>query len=119
MPARDGRRGITHDPAQSRYAHIGITAYPITYCFADATGETLVARLRRGNAGANNIADHVALLDAAIAGLPAEIAVGHRPGERRQPGAPARVSAHRLRRLRRLGVARPQPQRRLRRDWPQ
>ena len=37
--------------------------------------------LRPGNAGANNIADHVALLDAAIAGLPAEIAVGHRGGD--------------------------------------
>jgi hypothetical protein len=35
-------------------------------------------RLRPGNAGANNIADHVAVLDAAIAQLPAEIAVGHR-----------------------------------------
>ncbi len=51
------------------------------YCFADATGETLAVRLRPGNAGANNIADHVAVLDAAIAGLPAEIAVGHRPGD--------------------------------------
>ncbi len=51
------------------------------YCFADATGETLAVRLRPGNAGANNIADHVAVLDAAIAGLPAEIALGHRPGD--------------------------------------
>ena len=38
-------------------------------------------RLRPGNAGANNIADHVAVLDAAIAQLPAEIAVGHQPGD--------------------------------------
>src|SRR5947209_18292094 len=52
-----------------------------TYCFADATGETLSVRLRPGNAGANNIADHVALLDAAIAGLPAEFAVRHRGGD--------------------------------------
>jgi len=51
------------------------------YCFADATGETLAVRLRPGNAGANNIADHVAVLDAAIAGLPTEIAAGHRPGD--------------------------------------
>jgi len=51
------------------------------YCFADATGETLAVALRPGNAGANNIADHVALLDAAIAGLPEEIAVGHRLGD--------------------------------------
>ena len=58
----------------------GYGFHPI-YCFADATGETLAVALRPGNAGANNIADHVALLDAAIAGLPAEIAVGHRRGD--------------------------------------
>lgn len=58
----------------------GYGFHPI-YCFADATGETLAVQLRPGNAGANNIADHVALLDAAIAGLPAEIATGHRRGD--------------------------------------
>ena len=58
----------------------GYGFHPI-YCFADATGETLAVRLRPGNAGANNIDDHVALLDAAIAALPAEIAAGHRPGD--------------------------------------
>jgi len=51
------------------------------YCFADATGETLAVTLRPGNAGANNIADHVALLDAAIAQLPEEVALGHRRGD--------------------------------------
>ena len=58
----------------------GYGFHPI-YCFADATGEALAVNLRPGNAGANNIADHVALLDAAIAGLPEEIAVGHRCGD--------------------------------------
>jgi len=58
----------------------GYGFHPI-YCFADATGETLAVRLRPGNAGANDIADHVAVLDEAIAGLPEEIAVGHRPGD--------------------------------------
>jgi hypothetical protein len=58
----------------------GFGFHPI-YCFADATGETLAVRLRPGNAGANSIADHVAVLDAAIAQLPAEIAVGHHPGD--------------------------------------
>jgi Transposase DDE domain group 1 len=58
----------------------GFGFHPI-YCFADATGETLSVRLRPGNAGANNIADHVAVLDAAIAQLPEEIAAGHRPGD--------------------------------------
>lgn len=58
----------------------GYGFHPI-YCFADATGETLAVRLRPGNAGANNIADHVGVLDGAIAQLPEEIAVGHRRGD--------------------------------------
>ena len=53
------------------------TRLPLRRCHR----ETLAVRLRPGNAGANNIADHVGLLDAAIAGLPAEIAVGHRGGD--------------------------------------
>ena len=51
------------------------------FCFADATGEALAALLRPGNAGANNIADHLAVLDAAIAQLPAPIAAGHCDGD--------------------------------------
>jgi hypothetical protein len=50
-------------------------------CFADATGEALAARLRPGNAGANTVADHLDVLDDAIAQLPVEVAAGHRPGE--------------------------------------
>ena len=51
------------------------------FCFADATGEALAARLRAGNATANNVGDHLAVLDNAIAQLPAEAAAGHRPGD--------------------------------------
>ncbi len=58
----------------------GFGFHPI-YCFADATGETLAELLRAGNAGANTIADHVTVLDEAVAQLPAEIAVGHRVGD--------------------------------------
>jgi len=58
----------------------GYGFHPI-YCFADATGETLGVLLRPGNAGANTIADHVTVLDQAIGQLPAEVAVGHRPGD--------------------------------------
>ena len=50
-------------------------------CFADATGEALAARLRPGNAGANTVADHLAVLDDAVAQLPPEVAAGHRPGD--------------------------------------
>ena len=58
----------------------GFGFHPI-YCFADATGECLAELLRPGNAGANTIADHVCVLDQAIAQLPPEIAVGHGPGD--------------------------------------
>jgi hypothetical protein len=58
----------------------GFGFHPI-YCFADATGECLGELLRPGNAGANTISDHVAVLDQAIGQLPTEIAVGHRAGD--------------------------------------
>ena len=51
------------------------------FCFADATGETLSAILRPGNAGANTVADHITVLDEAIAQLPAEISAGHVVGD--------------------------------------
>jgi hypothetical protein len=51
------------------------------FCFADATGETLAALLRPGNATANNAADHLAVLDHAIGQLPVEIAAGHHLGD--------------------------------------
>ncbi|MHB8334146.1 MAG: IS1380 family transposase [Acidimicrobiales bacterium] len=50
-------------------------------CFADATGEALAAQLRPGNAGSNTVADHVIVLDDAIAQLPEVIAAGHRFGD--------------------------------------
>lgn len=51
------------------------------FCFADATGEALAARLRPGNATANNAGDHLRVLDDAIAQLPATVAAGHRRGD--------------------------------------
>jgi len=73
---------IHSENKQQAAAHFkgGYGFHPI-YCFADATGETLGVQLRPGNAGANTIADHVRVLDQAIAQLPAEIAVGHRHGD--------------------------------------
>ena len=38
--------------------------------FCDNTGEFLAATLRRGNAGSNTAADHITVLDAALAQLP-------------------------------------------------
>jgi hypothetical protein len=51
----------------------GFGFHPL-HCFLDETGEHLAGRLRPGNAGANTAADHVAVLDAALAQLPDEVA---------------------------------------------
>lgn len=50
------------------------------FCFADATGEALAGLLRPGNAAANSIDDHLAVLDQAIVQLPEQIAAGHHVG---------------------------------------
>lgn len=58
----------------------GFGFHPL-YCFADVTGETLAVKLRPGNAGANTVVDQVGVLDAAIDGLPPDIAAGHHVGD--------------------------------------
>ena len=58
----------------------GFGFHPI-FCFADTTGETLAGVLRPGNAGANTVADHVTVLDQAIAQLPGQISAGHVVGD--------------------------------------
>jgi hypothetical protein len=55
------------------------------FCFADATGECLAALLRPGNATANDVADNLFVLDAALAQLPDDIASRHRVDEQRAP----------------------------------
>jgi hypothetical protein len=45
--------------------------------FLDNTDEFLAARLRAGNAGSNTAADHIAVLDAALAQLPDAYRYGH------------------------------------------
>jgi hypothetical protein len=59
------------------------------FCFADATGEALAGMLRPGNAAANSGADQLAVVDDAIASLPASWRVGHGPGD-----DPAMVQHH-------------------------
>jgi hypothetical protein len=58
----------------------GFGFHPIL-CFADATGEALSGMLRPGNAGSNTAADHVTVLDAALAQLPDGVCVGHGAGD--------------------------------------
>jgi Transposase DDE domain group 1 len=50
------------------------------FCFSD-DGEALAGILRAGNAAANSGADQLAVVDAAIAQLPSEVAAGHRVGD--------------------------------------
>jgi len=54
----------------------GFGFHPL-FCFSDLTGETLSHTLRSGNATAHNAVDHVEVLDAALAQLPAAIRAGH------------------------------------------
>lgn len=56
----------------------GFGFHPL-HCFVDETGEHLAALLRPGNAGSNTAADHVAVLDDALAQLPDEPDGGERP----------------------------------------
>ena len=58
----------------------GFGFHPL-FVFADLTGETLGAKLRAGNATANDAGDHVELLDAALSQLPSPVARGHHVGE--------------------------------------
>ena len=86
--------------------------------FLDATGEPLAALLRPGNAAAGSAADHVELLDAALAQLPVDPDRdrGHRPGRfgRVLPWLPRRLFG--ARRALRGG---PSPERRARRHSAQ
>ncbi|MGH9268379.1 MAG: IS1380 family transposase [Acidimicrobiales bacterium] len=49
--------------------------------WCDETNEALAAMLRPGNAGANTATDHIAMLDAALAQLPAQWQAGHHSGD--------------------------------------
>ncbi|HEY5266967.1 MAG TPA: IS1380 family transposase [Acidimicrobiales bacterium] len=62
----------------------GFGFHPL-FCFADLTGETLSHTLRPGNATAHNAADHVEVLDAALAQLPESIRSGHGVGDEFAP----------------------------------
>ena len=73
-----------HSEKEGAAAHRkgGFGFHPL-HCFLDETGEHLAALLRPGNAGANTAADHVAVLDAALAQLPDDV----RDRERERPVA--------------------------------
>jgi hypothetical protein len=62
----------------------GFGFHPL-FCFSDLTGETLSHTLRPGNATAHNAADHVEVLDAALAQLPVSVSAGHHDGDESTP----------------------------------
>ena len=74
-------------------------------CFLDATGEALAGVLRPGGAGSNTIADHIEVLDRALAQIPAE----HRFDEpvlvRADAAGSARAFLAHVRGLRQDGIA--------------
>lgn len=51
------------------------------FCFADHSGEALAGMLRPGNATANDAADQLGVVDAAVAQLPSAYRAGHRVGD--------------------------------------
>jgi hypothetical protein len=65
----------------------GFGFHPL-HCFLDETGEQLAGLLRPGNAGSNTAADHVQVLDEALAQLPLELWRGRR---KRPPAILARA----------------------------
>jgi Transposase DDE domain group 1 len=71
------RLDATVTPAHSdkELAEAGYKGYghhPLLAACDNTGGEPLAWMLRRGSAGSNTAADHLALLDAAIAGIPAQ-----------------------------------------------
>lgn len=63
---------IAHsDKQQARGTFKGTWGFHPLTAWCDNTGESLAVELRPGNAGSNTAADHIALVDAAIAQIPA------------------------------------------------
>lgn len=60
------------DKEQAAGTYKGGFGFSPMLAFLDATGEPLAGLLRAGNAGANNAADHITVLDAALVQLPVE-----------------------------------------------
>ncbi len=58
----------------------GFGFHPV-FCFSDATGEALAAKLRPGNATANDTTDLLGVLDDGVRQLPVEVRAGHTAGD--------------------------------------
>lgn len=60
---------ICHSDKEQAAPRLHLRYHPML-AFCDNTGEFLAAELRRGNAGSNTAADHITVLDAALAQIP-------------------------------------------------
>jgi hypothetical protein len=83
----------------------GSFGYHPMLAFCDNTGEFLAGELRRGNAGANTAADHIAVLDAALAQIPDTHRHGHPILIRADTAGCTRAFLTHLRSLREQAVA--------------
>ena len=73
-------------------------------CFLDATGEALAAILRPGNAGSNTAADHITVLDLALAQIPDHLRHGEDILIRTDSAGASHAFLHHIRSLREQGV---------------
>jgi hypothetical protein len=73
-------------------------------CFLDSTGEALAGILRPGNAGSNTAADHIAVLDVALAQIPDQYHHGEDVLVRCDSAGASHAFLRHIRRLREHGV---------------
>jgi hypothetical protein len=73
-------------------------------CFLDATGEALAGMLRPGNAGSNTAADHITVLDLALAQIPDHLRHGENVLVRCDSAGASHAFLHHIRSLREHGV---------------
>jgi hypothetical protein len=73
-------------------------------CFLDATGEALAGILRPGNAGSNTAADHITVLDLALAQIPDQLRHGEDILIRCDSAGASHAFLHHIRGLREHGV---------------
>jgi hypothetical protein len=73
-------------------------------CFLDATGEALAGLLRAGNAGSNTAADHITVLDLALAQIPDHLRYGEDILIRSDSAGASHAFLHHIRALREHGV---------------
>jgi Transposase DDE domain group 1 len=102
----DGTIVVTHSEKERTAATFKHTfGYHPLLLFCDNTREALTGMLRPGNAGANTAADHITLLDAALAQIPDEFRHGYPVLVRADGAGSSKAFLGHIRSLRSGGVA--------------